>query len=108
MLTSSKFAEGDQPMKPQVFASSIVAVVSFAFSSPAAFAQSEPISAVEQVAEPRSMGFVHVTSPREHAEVAATPMLTLDVSPRSHDDWALTPAIESLDLSPATHDDWAL
>jgi hypothetical protein len=54
------------------------------------------------------MGFVHVTSPREHAEVAATPMLTLDVSPRSHDDWALTPAIESLDLSPATHDDWAL
>jgi hypothetical protein len=108
MLTSSKFAEGDQPMKPQVFASSIVAIVSFAFSSPAAFAQSEPISTVEQVAEPRSLGFVHVTSPREHEDLTAAPILTLDISPRSHDDWALTPAVESLDLSPASHDDWAL
>jgi hypothetical protein len=108
MLTASKFREGDQQMKPQLFATSLVALATFAFSPMSAPAQTEPISTVEQVAQTPGVVLLHVSSPREHEDAAASPALALDVSPRSHDDWALTPPIESLDLSPASHDNWAL
>jgi hypothetical protein len=108
MLALSKFAEGDQPMKPQLFATSLFTLATFAFSPLSASAQTEPISATEQVAETRGVVLLHVSSPREHEDVAVTQGQALDVSPRSHDDWALAPAIESLDLSHASHDNWAL
>src|SRR6185295_9971334 len=95
-------------MKPRVVIVLVAAIATF--GSPALSASADEGSDAIEIAAPR-VGALDL-SPRVHDDwaVSAAPVVvSLDLSPRVHDDWAVPAADpDPLDLSPRVHDDWAV